>query len=95
MAKRRKVVLLFVFLAIILVIFLPGYNKLQELKARNVRLKEEIEKLEQSNVDLKEEIVRIKTDPLYMEKVAREELGVVKEGEIIYKILPPVAREED
>ena len=28
-------------------------------------------------------------DPFYLEKMAREKLGLAKKGEIIYKILPP------
>jgi cell division protein FtsB len=88
--KKRRVILLFIFLVIILLIFLPGYNKLQNLRARNEMLRKRIEELKKSNVELEQEIVKLKTDPEYMEKVAREELGVVKEGEIIYKILPPV-----
>ncbi len=89
MAKKRKIVLLFIFLMIILVVFLPGYNKLQSLRVKNETLKKRIEELKQSNVELEQEIVKLKTDPVYMEKVAREGLGVVKEGEIIYKLLPP------
>ena len=57
-------------------------------------LRKQIEELKKSNVELEREITKIKTDPVYMEKVAREELGVIKKGEIIYKILPPVKETE-
>ncbi len=95
MAKKKiRIVLLFIFLAIILIFFLPGYSKLQNLRAKNEALRKRIEELKESNVKLEEEITKIKTDSVYMEKIAREKLGVVKEGEVIYKILPP-AKEKD
>lgn len=94
MAKKGKIALLFISLAVILVIFWPGYNKLQKLRANNAALIKRIEELKQSSAELEQEIVRFKTDPIYMEKVIRDELGVVREGEIIYKILPPSKERE-
>lgn len=89
MAKKRKIILFFILFGIISVFFLPGHNKLKQLRSKNKDLKNKIEELKKSNVNLKKELFRIKNDPEYAEKVAREELGVVKEGEIIYKFLPP------
>jgi len=37
---------------------------------------------------LKAEIEKLKTDPLYIEKIARKELGMTRQGEIIYRIIP-------
>ena len=48
-------------------------EKLDQLKLENQRLKEQINSLE---------------DPFYLEKMAREKLGLAKKGEIVYKILP-------
>ncbi len=48
-------------------------EKLEQLKLENQRLKEQMNSLE---------------DPFYLEKMAREKLGLAKEGEIVYKILP-------
>ncbi len=92
--RSRKIVLWLVFLAILLVIFLPGYNKLQSLRAKNEMLRKRIEELKESSLELEQEITKLKTDPVYAEKVAREELGVVREGEIIYKFLPPLEETE-
>lgn len=89
MAKKGKIVLLFISLVVILAIFWPGYNKLQRLRAKNADLRKRIEELKLSSAELEQEMVRFKTDPIYMEKVVRDQLGVVKEGEIIYKLLPP------
>lgn len=51
-------------------------EKLNQLKLENQRLKEQMNSLE---------------DPFYLEKMAREKLGLAKEGEIVYKILPAPA----
>lgn len=46
----------------------------------------QIEYLRQKNTLLIEEKRRLIEDPLYLERVAREKLGITKEGEVIYKI---------
>jgi len=51
-------------------------EKLEQLKLENQRLKEQMNSLE---------------DPFYLEKMAREKLGLAKKGEIVYKILPAPA----
>ena len=73
---------------VILIIFLPGYTKLQELKERNRDLEERISKIKLENSLLKNEISRLQQDPTYQEEIIREKLGVVRKGEVIYKIDP-------
>ena len=73
---------------IILIIFLPGYTKLQELKDRNRILDEKIDNLKSESALLEDEFLRIQQDPVYQEEVVREKLGVVRKGEVIYKIEP-------
>ncbi len=72
----------------LLVIFLPGYTKLQELKDKNRELETKIKQLHIENALLDQEIKRVETDPLYQEKIARERLGVVRKGEVPVKIVP-------
>ncbi len=72
----------------LLVIFLPGYTKLQELKDKNRELEAKIKQLHIENALLDQEIKRVETDPLYQEKIARERLGVVRQGEVPVKIVP-------
>ena len=50
-------------------------RKLQEFNLR-------IEQLKKENQDIRSEIRSLKKDPKAIEKIAREELGLVKEGEI-------------
>lgn len=72
----------------LLVVFLPGYTKLQELKDRNRELEARIKKYRIENSLLEEELRLTKDDPLYQEKIVREKLGVVRKGEVPIKILP-------
>ena len=49
------------------------------------RLVREIEIIEQKNATLVREAQRLRSDPGYIEKIAREELGLVRPGEIIFE----------
>lgn len=84
----RKAGWLFFFAFIVLLAFLPSYTKLQDLKQRNQDFVERTAKLQQEVEDLNKRLYRLEHDPAYMEKVGREKMGVVKKGEIIYKISP-------
>jgi len=44
-----------------------------------------IEELKEKNKELIAEIRRLKGDPRYLESVARKELGLVRDNEIIYR----------
>jgi cell division protein FtsB len=64
------------------------------------RLMEDKRKLEESNFLLQQEndgllskIQRLRHDDLYLEKVAREELGLARPGEIVYRFAPAQSRE--
>jgi cell division protein FtsB len=84
MSRNR---LIFLGIILILALFFPGYSKYQELKAKNRALLEAIEKLRQQNAKLAEEAERLQSDPFYIEKKARDKMGIGKEGEIRYKVI--------
>lgn len=48
-------------------------------------LAREIETIEQENAVLAREMQRLRKDPQYIEKIAREELGLVRPGEIVFE----------
>ena len=83
-----KAVWLFFIAFIVLLIFLPGYSKLQELKQKNSELETKIEETRDENVQLREEKKKLEEDIVYLEKVAREKMGLVRDGEIIYRLVP-------
>lgn len=55
-------------------------NKLISVKNENFRLREK-------NADLEEKISSLKRNSFYFEKVVREELGLVKKGEVVFEFL--------
>ncbi|HQO57677.1 MAG TPA: septum formation initiator family protein [Candidatus Omnitrophota bacterium] len=79
---------LFVGTIFVFAVFLPSYTELQDLKQKNREYDLQIQELKKQNEDLVEEKRRLEEDPEYLEKVAREKMGLIKEGEVIYKILP-------
>lgn len=62
-----------------------GLIDLNALKAEKFQLKEKNELLTHKNLSLSVEIDRLKHDPHYIENVARQELGMVGENELILK----------
>ena len=84
MAKKELIYPLIV-IAVILFIFLPGFAKLQELKEENRNLEKRIEILVKTNEELKAEKEKLENDPSYVEKIAREKLGMARKNEIILK----------
>jgi hypothetical protein len=70
----RKAFWLFGIALFLLVIFLPGYTKLQELKDRNSELELKVRRLKIDNALLQQELKRVENDPLYQEKIAREKM---------------------
>jgi cell division protein FtsB/cell division protein DivIC len=57
-------------------------KEVAQIKDRNIKLEEE-------NKKLREEVKRLQRDKRYIEEIARKELGMVKEGEIIYQFDTP------
>ena len=79
-------------LVVLVAMLLPGYTKLQDLLAENKRLERRVAELTESIGTLKEEKDKLESDFLYIEKVARDKLGVVREDELIIKEKPDNTR---
>jgi cell division protein FtsB/cell division protein DivIC len=97
MKKRRILILVVISLLILgsLTFFgEKGIFNLLRLRKEVVRIKEKNSQLEGENQRLKEEIKRLQSDRRYIEEIARKELGMVKEGEIIYRFDPSSKRKE-
>lgn len=75
-------------------VFLPSYTMMQDLKQRNLDYARQTERLTVENIRLREEKRRLEEDPVYLEKVAREKMGLIKEGEVVYKIVPEQVNKE-
>lgn len=57
-----------------------------ELNNRKETLKEKTAKLKKQTISLRKDIKHLNTDPFLLERIAREEYGMKKEGEFVYKI---------
>jgi cell division protein FtsB len=89
----KKVLWFFGLAVFLLIIFLPGWSKLQESRNRNSELESRIKHITRENFLLQEELRLIREDPVYQEKIARQKLGVVRKGEIPIKIISAEEKE--
>lgn len=84
-------------LLILMLVFLVfgewGLIHYWHLYGERVRLEERTRALREENEILREKIFRLGHDDRYLEKVVREELGLAREGEIVYRFpnIPPRA----
>ena len=92
LSTLRRAFWLFGGAILLLVLFLPSYSKLQELRDKNLELEARIKKLSIENVILGQELELIEKDPVYQEKIVREKMGVVRKGEIPIRVVPAEKR---
>lgn len=91
MKKKRFLLLALGFFLILGLITFFGENgilHLLRLKKEMGGIKEANLQLVKENEELKEEVRKLKQEKKYIEEIARKELGMVKEGEIIYQFEP-------
>jgi len=75
----------YLILAIAIIIFLPPFAKYQELGYKNRKLSSDMHSLKKEIAVLQIEKKRLETDIAYIESKARENIGVVRKGEIVIK----------
>ena len=90
MTKKQNIllsisILLLLALFFFIIVSEHGLADLRFLKKERDRLVEENKKLTRENQAIRVEIDRLKHDPLYIESIARQELGMIGEDEIILK----------
>ncbi len=90
----RNALWLFIATVVILVVFLPSYTRMQDLDVRNDDYEKQIASLQQKNAHLRREKELLEKDPVYLEKVAREKMGLIREGEVVYRLTPEVGNIE-
>lgn len=62
-----------------------GLGRLGSLRQERARADTEISHLSQQITELRAQVKRIKEDPAAVERVARDELGLVRETEIVFQ----------
>jgi len=83
--KYKFFIIVFIFGLCSLV---PALSRFLELREKNENVGKNIQEMAQANKLLYEKQRKMQTDAVYAEAVARQQLNVAKEGEVIYKILP-------
>lgn len=88
--KRRKIVLWTVIAVASLTVIGGNYGLYQIMKIDRQKsaLLQSIERLKQEQTALMLEREKLKSDLKYIEKVAREKYGMVREGERVYQVIP-------
>ena len=89
MAKKINRAKTYLVIGTLLAIFLPPFVKYQELRYKNKKMEERIASLKEENKRLAEEKRRLETDITYIEKKARQKIGIVRKGEIVIKEVSP------
>jgi cell division protein FtsB len=84
MAKKSSVKTV-IFVIMLLVLFLPPFIKYQQVMHRSKTLDRQLKSVKEEIKVLEEEKRRLQTDIIYVEKRARDKIGVAKKGEIILK----------
>jgi len=61
-----------------------GLVKYYRMKAQHTALNEDIARLKNDNSRLRHEVHSLRSDSSYLERVARDKLGLARPGEIVY-----------
>lgn len=71
-----------------------GAVHLWRLRGEKAKLDGQNYRLSKDNDALRERIARLRNDDSYLEKIAREELNLVRPGEIVYRFPPSEPRSQ-
>jgi len=63
-----------------------GFLAMRRTEKEIQKVQADLDQLNKENLQLEEEVRELKTDPRKIEKIARDELGLAKPGEVIIKI---------
>ncbi|HEX9788991.1 MAG TPA: septum formation initiator family protein [Candidatus Binatia bacterium] len=80
---------LIVLLSLVTIVGERGALHLWRLRGEKSRLDEQNYRLQKENESLRQRVHRIRNDPDYLEKLAREELNMVRPGEVVYRFQSP------
>ncbi|MDD5496767.1 MAG: septum formation initiator family protein [Candidatus Omnitrophica bacterium] len=82
---KKNLTKIWIAIAILGVIFLPPFARYQELSSKNRALERQIKEMSAEIKTLQYEKKLLETDITYVEKKARDKIGVVRKGEIVLK----------
>jgi cell division protein FtsB len=65
-----------------------GLIAMRRSQQEAAQVQQEIDRLDEENRQLQNSVQSLKSDPTAIERIAREEMGLAKPGEYIFKIAP-------
>lgn len=76
-------------LAVVIVVrfFMPKFQEERRLRARLEEARQDVRRTAETLRELKLKQERLREDPRYVEKIAREELGLAKPGETVFRFV--------
>jgi cell division protein FtsB len=87
--RLNRILFTLLFLAVwlgIISLFVPPYKKLQEARAGLDALQSQRDEQKMLLARATREVTWLKTDPAYLETIARDRLDLMKEGETVFRI---------
>lgn len=73
-------------IAVPLLVWSPqGLPRLERLKQERAQLRDKAARLSEEIRELQAEVARVKSDPSHVEQVARDELGLVRQTEVVFQ----------
>ena len=84
-AGLLKIIVLGGIMILLGLLFWPNSSRLYQLISQDKQLQQKIVELEEENMKLREKIYLLENDPVFLERIARDELGLSKPNETIYK----------
>ncbi|MFQ5588558.1 MAG: septum formation initiator family protein [Nitrospiria bacterium] len=85
-------VFLNIYMGLSLVFGERGLFNADKVEQAHARIQAEIQALQDENTRLSMRIEALQSDPDTIEQLARERLGLVKEGELVYEFVEPPLR---
>jgi cell division protein FtsB len=85
--NARQILGLALFALLVHDVFGPhGFIAMRRTQKEIEQIREQIGKMNDENKSLTEQVNSLKTDPKSIERIAREEMGLARPGEMIFKI---------
>lgn len=88
MKRLLKVLALLAIFVILFFLYFPALSKYLKLRREEEGLNQQVAELTKKIEALKKEEYLIKNEPEHLERLVRRELGLVKPGEVVYKVVP-------
>ena len=88
--KTNRATLFVAGVFVIAVVYGPAYTKYRDLKLRHQAIQEELEKVRVEVEALRRENYLLENDVHHLEHVVREELGLARPGEEVYRFTKPL-----